>query len=64
MEDRADSVPYPGEEELRARTKRRALIGLILLVSPVFLLLALITTKAQEVEKGMELRAKGKEHRA
>ncbi len=42
MEDRADSVLFPGEEELRAKTKRRVRIGFLLLVSPIFLLLFIL----------------------
>jgi hypothetical protein len=42
LEDDADSALFPGEEELRARTKRRALIGVLLLVSPIFLLIAIL----------------------
>jgi hypothetical protein len=42
VEDIPGSTPFPGEEELRARTKRRVLIGLVLLISPIFLLLALL----------------------
>jgi hypothetical protein len=37
-----ESTPLPGEEELRSRTKRRVRIGLVLLISPIFLLLALV----------------------
>ncbi|MHA2003132.1 MAG: hypothetical protein ACW960_03400, partial [Candidatus Thorarchaeota archaeon] len=42
MEDNADSAPFHGEEELRARTKKRILIGILLIVSPLFLLIAIL----------------------
>ncbi|MHA1939190.1 MAG: hypothetical protein ACXACD_07925, partial [Candidatus Thorarchaeota archaeon] len=41
MEDN-DSTPFPGEVELRARTKKGALIGVLLMVSPIFLLIAIL----------------------
>ncbi|MFW9884756.1 MAG: hypothetical protein ACFFEX_10265 [Candidatus Thorarchaeota archaeon] len=41
MDEIPGSVPFPGEEELRAKVKRRVRIGLLLLISPIFLLLFL-----------------------
>lgn len=42
MEDSEDSIPFPGEEELRAKIKRRVRIGFLLLVFPIFWLLFLL----------------------
>jgi hypothetical protein len=35
------SMPFPGEEELRAKTRRRVHIGFLLLATPIFLLSSL-----------------------
>jgi hypothetical protein len=37
MDDEPDSTFFPGEEELRARTRSRVHIGIIIMFSPVFL---------------------------
>jgi hypothetical protein len=42
VEDRVDSTPFLGEEELRTKTKRRIRIGFLLLVFPIFWLLFLL----------------------
>jgi hypothetical protein len=41
VEESDNSTPFPGEEELRAKIRRRVRNGFILLASPIFFLLAL-----------------------
>ncbi len=41
MEDIPDSMLFPGEEELRARTKKRGQIGICTMCSPILLLLVI-----------------------
>ncbi|MFW9887286.1 MAG: hypothetical protein ACFFER_03840 [Candidatus Thorarchaeota archaeon] len=41
MDEIPESKPFPGEEELRAKTERRVRIGFLLLATPIFLLLSL-----------------------